>query len=217
LPFVVLGVCFLLVGVLCIFILPKVEDLPDDIEKKGILNVLKIPGVLVCAIGISATSLSTGFVIAILEPHIRQFNLSNIVVGLVFICNSASFAVSSPIWGYLNDKRIQPKLLAFTGTILMLTGFLIVGPASFMPFEPTVAIVIIGLVFYGIGMGGVLVTSFSDALQTGQILFYFLLFLNNLNFSSYSKWFLEQYQHIRTNKWNVDHDFCIWSFSGSLN
>jgi MFS family permease len=170
LPFLFLGACYLLVGVLCLFILPKIEDLRDDIEKKGMWKVLKIPGVLVCAIGISATSLSTGFVIAILEPHIRQFNLSNIIVGLFFICNSVSFAVSSPIWGYLNDKKFNLKLLAYSGAIFMLIGFLIVGPVSFLPFQPTVESVIIGLVFYGIGMGGILVTSFSDALQTGQIL-----------------------------------------------
>ncbi len=166
-PFVILGSCFLVIGVLCLFILPKIENPPDDIEKKGMLKIFKIPGVLICAIGIATTSLTMGFLSATLEPHIRQFNLNNLVVGLIFVCNGGLYAITSPFWGYLNDKKFNAKLLAFTGAISILIGFMIVGPASFMPFEPTVATVVIGLVLHGIGMGGILVTSFTDALEAG--------------------------------------------------
>ncbi len=168
-PFVVLGIGFLAIAVLCILILPAPEDLPDDIEKKGMWKVFKIPGVLVCAIGISATALSMGFISATLEPHIRQFDLSNLVVGFIFICNGGMYAISSPFWGYLVDKGFDEKILSFIGAIIILAGFLIVGPVSFLPIDPTVTLVVIGLILHGIGTGGILVPSFSDALNTGEI------------------------------------------------
>jgi MFS family permease len=173
LPFVLLGSFLLVIGVVCLFILPKIEELPEDIEKKGILKVFKIPGVFVCAIGIATSSISIGFISATLEPHIRQFNLSNFFVGLIFICNGGFYAISSPFWGFLVDKKFKPKLLAFFGAMFILVGFLIVGPVSFLPFEPTVATVVIGLVLQGIGCGGILITSFADALQTSIKLIFF--------------------------------------------
>lgn len=105
---------------------------------------------------------------AILEPHIRQFKLSNLVVGLIFVVNGGFYAISAPFWGMLVDRKLHPKMLQFLGAICIMLGFLIVGPASFIPFEPTVASVVAGLILDGAGMGAILVTSFSDALQTGN-------------------------------------------------
>lgn len=47
----------------------------------NIKSVLKIPGVIVCAVGICATSASIGFLSATLEPHLRQFELGPILLG----------------------------------------------------------------------------------------------------------------------------------------
>jgi hypothetical protein len=135
------------------------------------LNLLKIPGVIVCAVGISSTALSLGFILATLEPQLRQFNLSNLIVGHIIICSPSFYTISSPLWGFLADIKLNLKLLSFAGAIFMLTGILIVGPASFLPFEPTVPTEIIGLAFYGIGIGGIFIPSFPYALEAGTIFF----------------------------------------------
>lgn len=44
-------------------------------------SLMKIPGVLVCALSIMATSASIGFLGATLEPHLRQFDLTAILLG----------------------------------------------------------------------------------------------------------------------------------------
>lgn len=47
----------------------------------SMLTLLKIPSILVCSLGIIATSASIGFLGALLEPHLRQFNLSPVILG----------------------------------------------------------------------------------------------------------------------------------------
>lgn len=47
----------------------------------SISSLLRAPGVLVCAMSIMATSASIGFLGATLEPHLRQFNLSPVLLG----------------------------------------------------------------------------------------------------------------------------------------
>lgn len=44
-------------------------------------SFMKLPGVLVCALSIMATSASIGFLGATLEPHLRQFDLTAILLG----------------------------------------------------------------------------------------------------------------------------------------
>lgn len=44
-------------------------------------TVLRIPSVLVCSFGITATSASIGFLGAVLEPHLRQFDLKPVILG----------------------------------------------------------------------------------------------------------------------------------------
>lgn len=47
----------------------------------SILSLLRVPGIAVSAISIMATSASIGFLGATLEPHLRQFDLSPVLLG----------------------------------------------------------------------------------------------------------------------------------------
>lgn len=129
-------------------------------------SILKIPGVIVCALEICATSASIGFLGATLEPHLRQFDLEPIFLGLVFVINGGIYALSAPFWGWLVDKIMKPKIASLIGTILIASGFCIIGPVSFIPLSPKLNYVIYGLVLHGLGISALLVSSFSDALQT---------------------------------------------------
>lgn len=101
----------------------------------SILSLLKIPGIIVCGMSIMATSASIGFLGATLEPHVRQFDLTPILLGIVFIINGGFYAVTAPVWGWMVDKFMHPKLSALIGSTLIAMAFCLIGPVSFLPFN----------------------------------------------------------------------------------
>lgn len=55
----------------------------------SILALLRKPGIVVCAMSIMATSASIGFLGATLEPHLRQFDLSPVLLGTQIECSQS--------------------------------------------------------------------------------------------------------------------------------
>lgn len=68
-------------------------DIPDNFHGQSklechffifavsMIQLLKVPGIIVCSMSITATSASIGFLAATLEPHLRQFDLSPVLLG----------------------------------------------------------------------------------------------------------------------------------------
>lgn len=189
LPFVVLGAALFTCAILTLCVLPHHPAESDTTVSQGsMLKVLKIPGVLVCTFGICATSASIGFISATLEPHLRQFDLSAVQVGVMFIINGGIYALIAPLVGMLVDRCKTPKIASIAGSISIIIGFSLVGkkldflflvsvltlvfllgPATFVPpFKPTIYFVVFGLIFHGMGIGLMLVSTFSDALKTAM-------------------------------------------------
>ncbi|XP_055609411.1 MFS-type transporter SLC18B1-like isoform X2 [Uranotaenia lowii] len=168
LPFVVLGSALFITAILTLCILPKHPNEPYEENSKSLSmwSVLKIPGVLVSTLAICATSASIGFLSATLEPHLRQFNLSPVILGVVFVINGGVYAASAPVFGWMVDKFLNPKVCSGIGCAMIVTGFMIVGPAPFIPVDTTLKLVIVGLVFHGFGIAAVLVSGFTDSLRT---------------------------------------------------
>lgn len=100
------------------------------------LKALKIPGVLLAASSIIVTSMSIGFLQATLEPHLRQedFRLSPIQLGLMFVVNGGTYALTAPLWGWFCDKKLVPKVATIIGALLIAAGFSLIGPAPYTPF-----------------------------------------------------------------------------------
>lgn len=98
-------------------------------------KALRIPGVLLAAFSIIATSMSIGFLQATLEPHLRQFNLPPIILGLMFVINGGTYAAVAPVFGWLCDRVCSPKLIEVIGAVLVASGFALIGPAPFAPTE----------------------------------------------------------------------------------
>lgn len=65
---------------------------------------------MVATASIIATSMSIGFLQATLEPHLREFDLSPVIVGLMFVINGGTYALTAPAWGWFCDKRFHPKV-----------------------------------------------------------------------------------------------------------
>ncbi|XP_015604899.1 MFS-type transporter SLC18B1 [Cephus cinctus] len=165
-PFAVLGSALFLAAVMTAFVLPTHDnDEQDTQDSGGFMKVLRIPGVMVAAASIIVTSMSIGFLQATLEPHLRQFNLSPVVLGLMFIINGGTYAITAPAWGWLCDKYSKPKVATVIGCVLVMVGFCLVGPAPFIPGTTIIWLTILGLVIHGLGMSAQLVASFTDALR----------------------------------------------------
>ncbi|XP_396217.2 MFS-type transporter SLC18B1 [Apis mellifera] len=166
-PFVVLGSALFTTAVMTIFILPvHSNNNQTNPNTVGVKKALRIPGVLIATSSIIATSMSIGFLQATLEPHLRQFDLSPIVLGLMFVINGGTYAITAPAWGWLCDKHSHPKVATVAGCILVVIGFMLVGPAPFIPCPTLLWMTICGLVVHGLGMAAQLVASFTDALRT---------------------------------------------------
>ncbi|KOC69871.1 MFS-type transporter SLC18B1 [Habropoda laboriosa] len=162
-----LKLALFLTAVATIFILPvHPNNNQNPHSAGGVTRALKIPGVLVAMASIIATSMSIGFLQATLEPHLRSFNLSPVVLGLMFVINGGTYAITAPAWGWLCDKHSHPKVATVAGCILVVVGFCLVGPAPFIPCPTILWVSICGLVVHGLGMAAQLVASFTDALRT---------------------------------------------------
>lgn len=59
-------------------------------------------------------------------------------LGVVFIINGGFYALTAPIWGWMVDQFLNPKVSACIGSLLIITAFCLIGPASFIPIEPWV-------------------------------------------------------------------------------
>ncbi|XP_048513944.1 MFS-type transporter SLC18B1-like [Athalia rosae] len=166
-PFAILGSALFLAAVMTSFVLPTHGPGGEDTQLAGsFMRVLKIPGVIVATASIVATSMSIGFLQATLEPHLRQFNLSPVVLGLMFVINGGTYALTAPAWGWICDKRSKPQVSTIIGCFLVMVGFGLVGPAPFIPSPTLVWLSVLGLVIHGFGMAAQLVASFTLALKS---------------------------------------------------
>ncbi|VVC34299.1 Major facilitator superfamily,Major facilitator superfamily domain [Cinara cedri] len=167
-PFMVLGSTLFLSAIMTAFALPDHPNRRNDVTSDAsILQVLKIPGVLLAAASIIVTSMSIGFLSATLQPHLcKYFELSPMVLGLMFVINGGTYALTAPWWGWLCDKVLPAKVVTLLGCIILMIGFSLIGPVPFLNRPTEMHITILGLVLHGMGIGAQLVASFTDALRT---------------------------------------------------
>ncbi|XP_075235922.1 MFS-type transporter SLC18B1-like isoform X2 [Lycorma delicatula] len=165
LPFVINGSAMLLLCFVVYLCLPHI-DRADSLHKKeaSIFNILRVPAVLLNSVSCVATSISMGYYAATLEPHLRQFGLSPIAMGMMFIISGGTYALIAPIVGRLCDRWIYPKRVIAVGCLLITTSYIIVGPAPFLPIPTTLPLCIIGLVVHGFGLASMMVPTFIDSI-----------------------------------------------------
>jgi len=166
LPFAVLGTILVLSAFSTLMILPKADSRNATTgEGWGAIKVLRIGEIAVFACSVLCASASIGFMLAALEPHMRDFHLKPFVMGLMFVLNGGCYAVSAPFWGKIVDKPHCNALhVNMMGGFLIFVGFSFLGPAPFLPFlHHSLANCCIGLVFHGFGIGACLVSSFAGS------------------------------------------------------
>ena len=81
LPFATLGGILVAVACLTIFVLPAHDGDQQLGASLSVQQALYIPSVAIAAFSILCASSSIGFLVASLEPHMRQFELSPLLMG----------------------------------------------------------------------------------------------------------------------------------------
>ncbi|XP_022253325.1 MFS-type transporter SLC18B1-like isoform X1 [Limulus polyphemus] len=164
LPFAVLGSLLLLGIAQVFFFLPQTEWSKE--EKSGdFFKLLANFGIIANSLVIISSLLSIGFNVATLEPHLRQFDLKGGVLGTIFIINGGIYAFTTPIFGWICDKGVSPKLLCMFGSFLSALSFLFIGPAPFLSFSPELWLIVISLLILGLGLSAKIVPAFYCALR----------------------------------------------------
>ena len=64
-----------------------------------------------------------------------QFKLSSAMIGLLFLLLAATYAISSPFWGWLAEKAEDTDVLMVVGLIISGGALLFLGPAPFIASE----------------------------------------------------------------------------------
>ncbi len=83
LPFMALGCGILFAAVVTYFFLPVNlnEAEAGEAGKDRVLHLLRVPTICVSVLSIFVASSSIGFLLSSLEPHMRQFKLSPVMMG----------------------------------------------------------------------------------------------------------------------------------------
>ena len=129
---------------------------------KFVLNPIIILDSLVILTALSLI----GFNASALEPHIRRFQLSPLMTGLIFVTIGLMYAITAPVLGKLCDKYTNSMtLVSIFGTFLCLLGLVLVGPIPGSGLESNIWLIIISLLLFGIGTAAKQVSGYSHALN----------------------------------------------------
>lgn len=164
LPFFVMGSVALFDAVVICFVLPNPEKGENE-KKADLLKFWLNPGIMMYSFNIFTSFNYIGFNSATLEPHLRRFNLSGVLLGLVFAISGAVYAITATFWGWLCDKKVGYNLLIFIGCCLTVVSLLLIGPMPFFNTETKLGTVIAALVIMGFALGAKLVCTFGGSFE----------------------------------------------------
>ena len=204
LPFVALGCGILLAATITYFLLPvslNDLDMTENTNKERVMDLLKVPSICVAVLSLLVASSSIGFILSSLEPQMRQFNLSAlmmgkqkkewekqgthqvhifhiIITGAMFAVWGGTYALTGLIFGSICDRFLSsPMPINFLGVSFITLAFSFLGPAPFLGLPTLMPVCLAALILHGCGIGAVLVSSFcishTEAIARG--------FSNNIN------------------------------------
>ena len=169
LPFGVVGGLLFICAITSVFLVQGIGGLnPKKEAPKNMWHVLLIPGVWVTLFGCFVANIATGFVISMLEPHLEQFNLTASQFGLIFVISPLLYTCSVPIWGKCLSHGVASRILFSGGFVFMILSFSFIGPLPIPDIEPTLPLVITGLILHGIGTGLLVTSGLMDLIRLGK-------------------------------------------------
>ena len=170
-PFAVCGGTLVLCAIFSLCFLENSQSKALHDSGKSISNqanstqyrqLLKMPSIIAsCALLVIAET-SVAWYLPTLQPMLEsKFGLSPMSTGAMFMVEGLTYALFSPIWGYLLDKRIKVCIPFTVGCLGVLLGYGLLGPAPFLTdvLPSNVYVVGAGLFIQGSCVAATFITS----------------------------------------------------------
>ncbi|XP_077990766.1 MFS-type transporter SLC18B1-like [Glandiceps talaboti] len=167
LPFIVWGVFTILIVIVNFFLVPN--DRGPSQRPGSIIQLLKIPPVIMTSICVLVGFMGISFLDPTLADHLSQFDLSTTQIGLMFLINSGTYAISAFLWGWLTDKYNIPKLLMLIGNLASIAGYLYVGPSPLLYMESSLPVTAVALVMLGLSLAASVLPTFNEMISAAGL------------------------------------------------
>lgn len=128
------------------------------------MKMLKNVKVLVTSLVIIGTAGCVCFLDPTLEPHLRTFDLTPVMLGLIFLAGAGTYSLFSPIVGWMSAKVNKEALMA-VGLLLVAFGYLMIGPTPFLQLPVSLTINTLSLAIICTAYAIAFVPTFENILQ----------------------------------------------------
>ncbi|XP_064652548.1 MFS-type transporter SLC18B1-like [Lineus longissimus] len=173
LPFIVIGVVMFLILILNWILLPGgIEDAGLDVKSTPVIKLLRIPSILLVCLSLVVSASIWAILDPILEPHLQEFQLGSELLGLLFLLMSASYAISSPLWGWLSEKTPDSKIVVVIGFIGSGFSLFLLAPSPLLGFaegENILWLNIVALLFLGVTISMAVIPTFESVLDSAEL------------------------------------------------
>ncbi|XP_077867385.1 MFS-type transporter SLC18B1-like [Saccoglossus kowalevskii] len=172
LPFILLGAIMLLFALLTYFLLPIQEKDDSKIETGSLLELLKVPAILITAMATCMGAVALSYMNPTLSIHLAPFNLSRTVVGLFFLLVALCYAASAPLWGWVSDlKGVHgvAKIIMTGGLFGAALSYFLVGPCPIFGVESKLWLIGVSLALLGFSLAAILVPILRAVLETTRM------------------------------------------------
>ncbi|PIK57103.1 putative MFS-type transporter SLC18B1 [Apostichopus japonicus] len=154
LPFFALGGISVATIIFNIILLPSVGV--GRAESGSLKNMFLIPAFYPTALAVIIGSASLGFLDPTLSPHLLSFDLSAPLVAVSFLLMGGVYALTSPLWGYLADKKKNTRFMMVIGFYLSAISYLLLGPSPLLNLPKQLWIVLFALSLAGLSIGSLM-------------------------------------------------------------
>ncbi|VDI08938.1 Hypothetical predicted protein [Mytilus galloprovincialis] len=166
LPFYTTGAMLILTGIFCFFAIPKPTDKEDN-SSMSVFILLKNPSIMITGLMILIAASGIGFLEPTLAIQLKELDLSTAEAGGFFVLLPFVYALSSPLWGYINEKKDCGRCMMNIALIFAFLSFLMFGPTPLIPFiKSSIAQVTLSSIFFGMSMSCILVPTLPYILKS---------------------------------------------------
>ena len=108
------------------------------------------PAMLLLLLTELVTSSGWGFVVATLEPFVRQeFEVTTLEKALFYSIYGTTFAILVFPLGVVADRYVPPIYLIVIGTVCQVLSFVLIGPIPAVPLQPHTYLTLLSLFLVG--------------------------------------------------------------------
>ncbi|VDO39583.1 unnamed protein product, partial [Onchocerca flexuosa] len=164
LPFLVLGIILLLLGLLAYFL---IEDMDDDVslDGKGMFGILKIPVLWIMIYSVVMCAISFSFLDPTLADHLESFKLTPSIVGLMFLLSGGIYTITAPFWSIIIEKYNCSKAIIMFGIVAVIFSMIIIGPSPLLNTKKNLGWIEIALGVLGLAGSALYIPTFQMSIK----------------------------------------------------